>query len=462
MTSPTAPEETRLWTVTEVTLAMKDLLEPEFADLWVVGEVTNVSRPASGHLYFSLKDEGALLGAVVWRSDVRRLRFDLEAGQEVLVHGRLDLYAPYGNYKIVVDRIEPRGAGALQVRFEQLKKKLAAEGLFDEARKRPLPLIPRAIGIVTAPRGAAVRDLVRTILERFPGASILVRPAKVQGEGAAEDVAAGIGDLVASGLVDVIVVARGGGSAEDLWTFNEEVVVRAIVASPFPVLSAIGHEIDFTLSDFAADVRAKTPTHAGVLVVPDLRDLLRRLEESGGRLRRAVEGRMRFLSAGMDSIREHWVLRRPLARLEMAAQTLDARFERLPALVRARISAARAHAVEMGRRLEGARPQAWLERGAERLAGLERRIEAGLSQLVPRARERWSAALDTLESRSPLRILARGYSLTRVEGSAAFLTDASQVRPGDLLETTLHAGRALSRVEAAHPAPPLRVDASVA
>jgi exodeoxyribonuclease VII large subunit len=461
VTDAAAPEEVRLWSVTELTLAIKDLLEPEFADLWVVGEVTNVSRPASGHLYFSLKDEGATLGAVVWRSDVRRLRFELEAGQEVLVHGRLDLYAPYGSYKIVVDRIEPRGAGALQVRFEQLKKKLAAEGLFDEARKRPLPFLPRRIGVVTAPRGAAVRDLVRTVLERFPKASILVRPAKVQGEGAAEDVAAGIADLGGCGLVDVVVVTRGGGSAEDLWTFNEEAVVRAVAACPVPVVSAVGHEIDFTLCDFAADVRAKTPTHAGVLVVPDLRDLLRDLEERAGRLRRALEARIRLLAGRLEALRDHWVLRRPRARLEMMAQSLDSILDRLPAIARTRIFSARAAAANAGRRLEASRPLAWLERGSERLAGLGRRLGGSLARLLPRAKERYSAAVDALEARSPVRILARGYSLTRIEGETAFLTEAADLRPGDRLETTFHAGKAFSRVESAHPAPPLRVDGRV-
>ncbi len=444
---PAAPEGVRIYSVTELTLELKDLLEDAFPDLWVEGEVTNLSRPASGHVYFSLKDEGAEIGAVLWRTQAARLRFDLQAGAAVLVHGKLDLYAPRGQYKVIADRIEPKGVGALQVRFEQLRKKLEAEGLFAAERKRPIPFLPARIGIVTAPRAAAIRDLLHTIFERFPRASVLLRPAKVQGEGAAEDCAKGIADLAESGEVDVIVLTRGGGSLEDLWAFNEEVLVRAVVASPIPVISAVGHEIDFTLCDFAADVRAKTPTEAGVLVVPDLEELTARLDENARRLREGLAGRVRELRERIEGLRNHWVFRRPQARLELHAQALDARIDALGRVLDAIFAGARHRAADLGRRLEAARPGARLARDRERILAADRRLESSLAARLRSAQERYERAVDRLEARSPVAILARGYSLARLAGERGFVTDASRLKVGDLLETTYHAGRSLSRVE---------------
>jgi exodeoxyribonuclease VII large subunit len=446
---PSAPEGVRIFTVTELTLALKDLLEDAYPDLWVEGEVTNLSRPASGHLYFSLKDEGAEVGAVLWRTQLRALRFDLETGMAVLVHGRLDLYAPRGQYKVVVDRIEPKGIGALQIRFEQLRKRLEAEGLFAADRKRSIPFLPRRIGIVTAPRAAAIRDLLHTIFERFPRASVLIRPAKVQGEGAAEDCAAGLRELAEGRQVDVIVLTRGGGSLEDLWAFNEEVLVRAVVACPVPVVSAIGHEIDFTLCDFAADLRAKTPTEAGVLVVPDLAELEERLAQDARRLREGLAGRVRELRERIEGLRNHWVFRRPQARLELHAQALDARIDALARAMDALLSGARHRAADLGRRLEASRPQARLARDGERLRAVAGRLETCLGVRLRSAQERYERAVDRLESRSPVAILARGYSLTRVVGERGFVVDASRLKVGDLIETTYHRGRSVSRVEEA-------------
>src|SRR5437867_4026625 len=255
------------YTVSELTLRLKAALEEAFPAVWVEGEISNLRTPGSGHSYFTLKDEGAQLSAVLFRGRGRRVRFDLEDGMQVLVFGGLDVYAARGQYQLVVEMMEPKGLGALQLAFEQLKRKLEAEGLFDEGRKRPLPHFPRTIGIVTSPTGAALRDMLHIIGRRFGGLRVLVAPVRVQGEGAAAEIVDALRNLDEVAGLDVIIVGRGGGSIEDLWAFNDERVVRAIVASKVPVISAVGHETDFTIADFVADLRAPTPSGAAELVV---------------------------------------------------------------------------------------------------------------------------------------------------------------------------------------------------
>jgi len=264
-------------TVSELTHRIQARLEEGFPDLWVEGEVSNLRIPSSGHVYFTLKDAQAQIRAVLFRSQAQRLRFDLGEGLQVLARGRLTLYAPRGEYQVVVDYVEPRGLGALQIRFEQLKEKLAQEGLFAESKKRPLPTLPRRIGIVTSLTGAALQDMLTVIRRRCPIVGVVVYPVPVQGDTAAPLISKGIRTLGASGLVDVLIVGRGGGTWEDLWCFNEEEVVRAVAESAVPVVSAIGHEIDFTLTDFAADHRAPTPSAAAEVVTPHLEELASRL-----------------------------------------------------------------------------------------------------------------------------------------------------------------------------------------
>jgi exodeoxyribonuclease VII large subunit len=258
--------EPRALTVGELTREVKGLLEGKFPQVWVKGELSNVRAPSSGHLYFTLKDDDACIDAVLFRTEARRLRFTARDGLTVLARGRLSLYEPQGKYQVICDSLEPLGAGALQLALEELKEKLKAEGLFDRAKKRRLPFLPRRIAIVTSPSGAAVHDFIRVLHRRFPNLQVLVVPAKVQGEGAAQEIARAIGRASVQPLVDVVVVARGGGSAEDLWSFNEEVVARALAACPVPTVSAVGHEVDVTLADLVADVRAPTPTAAAELL----------------------------------------------------------------------------------------------------------------------------------------------------------------------------------------------------
>src|SRR5688572_6520478 len=279
-------------TVSDLTADIRGILENAYSEVWVEAEISNCRLWNTGHLYFTLKDPGAQIKAVMFKSDVRSLKFKPEDGLHVIVRGRISVYEPKGEYQIVCERMEPHGLGALQLAFDQLKRRLQAEGLFDAGRKRALPSLPRKIGIVTSLDGAAIRDIIKVLGRRYPNAHLVIRPARVQGEGAAADVARGITDIVKVAGIDVVIVGRGGGSIEDLWAFNDEAVARAIAASPVPVISAVGHEVDFTIADFAADVRAATPSVAGELVAPDAVELSRQLGELALRARRALEAQL--------------------------------------------------------------------------------------------------------------------------------------------------------------------------
>ena len=287
-------------TVTELTRRLKGAVEPAFLDVWVSGEVGNLRRQSSGHVYFGLKDAEASVDAVLWASTARKVKFDLRDGTEVVARGRIEIYAPRGRYQLVVQEVEPRGAGARALALQQLRERLAAEGLLDQARKRPLPFLPGCIGVATSTSGAALQDFLRVVHGRFPGARVVVAGCRVQGDGAAATVIAALRLLVDFG-VDVAVVTRGGGSADDLWEFNDEALARAIAACPAPVVSAVGHEVDVSIADLVADVRAATPTHAAEVVVPVRDDLLASLSALRGRLVRAegnaLEGRRRVLRA---------------------------------------------------------------------------------------------------------------------------------------------------------------------
>src|SRR3989475_2988824 len=294
--------ERAILSVSQLTDQLRGIVEEKFPAVWVEGEISNFRLYGSGHAYFTLKDEGAQLRAVLFRNRARRLRFEPGDGQHVLAFGSLEIYAQRGEYQFVVELLEPRGLGALQLAFEQLKARLGAEGLFAESRKRALPRFPRRIGIVTSPSGAAVRDILRIIGRRFAGLSIVLAPARVQGDGAAREIAAGIADLNALGDVDVIIVGRGGGSLEDLWAFNEEAVARAIAASKVPVVSAVGHEVDFTIADFVADLRAPTPSAAAELVVREKQAVVDTLAQLRVRLERTAARPLRDPERRVDRL----------------------------------------------------------------------------------------------------------------------------------------------------------------
>jgi exodeoxyribonuclease VII large subunit len=410
-------------TVSELSERLRALVEERFPAVWVEGEISNFKVYASGHVYFTLKDERAQLRAVLFRNRMRRIRFEPGDGLHVLAFGSLEVYAQRGEYQLVVELLEPRGVGALQLAFEQLKARLGAEGLFDAARKRPLPRFPRRIGIVTSPSGAALRDMLRIIGRRFAGLRIVVAPCRVQGDGAAAEIAQGIADLNRLGDVDVIIVGRGGGSLEDLWAFNEEVVARAIAASKAPVISAVGHEVDFTIADFVADIRAATPSNAAELVVREKQAVADALDALAARLHRAARRPLSDLARRLDGVR---------ARLGHGATVAERR-----ARHRLDVLTARLHAQS---------PFTRLATGRHRLDRLASELRAAAARRLTADRHRLTSTVGRLDSLSPLGVLGRGYSLTRTPAGRV-VRAARDVQRGDPLEILLAEGSVDCRVE---------------
>ncbi|MFQ5691843.1 MAG: exodeoxyribonuclease VII large subunit, partial [Nitrospinota bacterium] len=360
----------QVYTVSTLTREIREHLESGYPDVWVEGEISNLRRPASGHLYFTLKDEGAQLRTVLFRMVGRRLRFEPEDGLKVLARGRITVYEPRGEYQLSVDHLEPMGLGPLELAFQQIRDRLEKEGLFDPERKRPLPFLPERVGVVTSISGAAVRDILRVLHERFPGAGVLIAPVRVQGEGAAREIAGAIAALNRQDDVDVIIAGRGGGSIEDLWAFNEEVVARAIAASEIPVISAVGHEIDFTIADFVADVRAPTPSAATELAVPKARELSSRVRELDGRMASSVAAQVRALRRDLAALLGRRPFRRPLAGIHDRQQAVDLLSDRLVRAVRRELASRWEVRQVVGRRLLAAAPRETLARLRMRTEGL--------------------------------------------------------------------------------------------
>ena len=403
----------KIFSVSELSQGIKNLLEREYPDVWVTGEVSNFRAAASGHLYFTLKDATAQLRAVCFRNQARYLKFKPQDGISVIARGHLSVYEARGEYQLYVEYLEPAGLGALQLAFEQLKQKLAAEGLFDIARKKPLPLLPRAIGVVTSPTGAVIRDILRILRRRFRNMNVLIYPVKVQGEGAAGEVVEGVKYFNREPNVDVVIVARGGGSLEDLWAFNEEVVARAIAASGIPVISAVGHETDFTIADFVADLRAPTPSAAAELVVHRKQDYLTELEDRARRMTQIVRLQLSEARQRLTELRMHHAFQTLATRLAERAQRVDDAVASLERSMRSLLNRAR---------------QEWLRASAgvvrydsRRLLGLKRaalddrlgRFDAALRRFLTERHNRLAHVETILKERSPLTILQRGYSITR-------------------------------------------------
>ena len=394
-----APSDAAM-TISELTSQIRATLQSDFADVALTGEISNLARPRSGHVYFNLKDDGAQIRAVMWKTTANRVAFEVENGLAVKAWGSVEVYAPRGEYQVIVRRIEPDGMGALDLAFRQTVARLEAEGLFDPDRKRSLPRFPSRIVVVSSPTGAAIRDFVQVAARRWPSAEILIAPAKVQGIGAAEEIAGAIALANRVADADFVVLARGGGSLEDLWAFNEEIVARAIFASRLPVVSAIGHEVDVTVSDLVADVRALTPTDAASRCVPDVADVRMSLDAMGARMARAVS--------------------EPVKRARLRLSTFQDR-------------AARAL-------------QLRLDRAQTELVRLQERASCAIQNNIDRKRDALARIAAQLEALSPLKVLTRGYSITLKADGQTVVRGSQDVKPGDVIVSRVASGTITSRV----------------
>jgi exodeoxyribonuclease VII large subunit len=449
-----SPGERRILSVGDLTRRIKKAVEDQVRTVWVAGEISNYRGAGpSGHHYFTLKDAESQIPCAMWKGMASRLRFVPENGMEVAAFGKVDVYLPYGKYQLIVDEMEPRGVGTLQQRFEQLKEKLSREGLFDPARKRPLPFLPRRLGLVTSPTGAAVQDMLRTLRTRCPIVETFVCPVRVQGEGAALEIAAAVAQLnLSMPDLDVLIVGRGGGSIEDLWAFNEEAVARAIHASRIPVISAVGHETDTTIADFVADVRALTPTDAAVKAVPRLDDLLAALDDLGAKLRRGLRVKADLVRAQLDALAGGRALGRVEELPPLQAQRLDDLAERLNLGLVQAVHYLRER-LDLHRQALFADLPRLPEAGRQRLADLSSLLQMQVRRVHETAGARLRQAAAQLEALSPVAILARGYSITRLEEGGTILRDAGEAKPGDRLRTRLGRGSLQSRVERVEPDP---------
>jgi exodeoxyribonuclease VII large subunit len=439
----------RVFTVSELTAAVRELLESEFPEIWVEGEISNGRVWNTGHLYFTLKDGSAQIKAVMFRSALRYLRFKPEDGLHVVARGRLSVYDPKGEYQLVCEHMEPHGLGALQLAFDQLKKRLQAEGLFDAARKRPLPALPAKIGLVTSLDGAALRDIIKVLRRRYPNAHLVIRPTRVQGEGAATDIARGLAAIGRVPGVDVIIVGRGGGSIEDLWAFNDEAVARAIARAPVPVVSAVGHEVDVTIADFVADVRAPTPSAAAEMVVRAKDDFSERIDRLRDRSSAAMRGRLHRLRSRVHQLSgvtalAGWPVRLANRSRYVAELTHDLQRAARASLARQQRRHQQLHALleacDVRRRFEWTRARLGRAQGA---------LLAAMLRARHRADVRFSSAAARLDNLSPLAVLGRGYAVCWDATRTRVIRDAAAVEPGDQVRVTLARGELRCNVEEA-------------
>ncbi len=391
----------KLFTVSEITREIRTSLEYDFSNIGIVGEISNIRKPSSGHVYLTLKDRNAQLQAVVFRNTANKIKFELKDGMEIISFGSITVYEPRGQYQIIIDQIEPKGIGALQLAFQQLKEKLEKEGLFDVSRKKPIPFIPQKIGIVTSPTGAAIKDILNIIERRFANVEILLYPVKVQGDGAAEEIAEAIVELNKLPDIDVIIAGRGGGSLEDLWAFNEEVVARSIYNSIIPVISAVGHEIDITIADLVADIRALTPSEAGELVVPQKDLLLNILEKCKSRLFQSLTNKLKLSKDKLAGVANSYAMRQPFDKLHRLQQRLDE---------------------------------------------FAQRLNLNITHALNTEREKLSGIAGKLESLNPLSVLKRGYTITTKLENDKPLREVKDVNKGDKIKTRFSKGSVISAI----------------
>jgi exodeoxyribonuclease VII large subunit len=398
---PTAADK-KIYSVSELTRGISLLLEDSFKNIWVEGEVSNFTLHTSGHCYFSLKDHDSIISCVIFKHAAAKLKFRIESGMSIICSGRIGVYGKRGQYQLYIDKAEPKGIGALQIAFTQLKEKLYKEGFFDDARKKPIPKFPGAIGIVTSPTGAAIRDILNIINRRFENIHIVIFPARVQGEGASAEIIDGIKALNRHEDIDVIIVARGGGSLEDLWAFNEEPLARAIYNSDIPVISAVGHEIDYTIADFVSDLRAPTPSAAAELVVRRKSDIISSIENFKLRLKQALGNHVNIAQRHLEGIMNRYAFKQPLFLIEQYQQSLD--------------------------------------ETAKSLA-------QGLNFFLVSKQQSLQAIQGKLDALSPVAILERGYSITMTMPDSGIIKDSTKTKIGTKIKTRLAKGELISRVE---------------
>ncbi|HYS44260.1 MAG TPA: exodeoxyribonuclease VII large subunit, partial [Geobacteraceae bacterium] len=408
-------------------------------------EVSNLAMPGSGHFYFTLKDAGAQLRCVMFRASARQLRFKPKDGMGLIVRGRMTVFEPRGDYQLIVEYLEPQGIGALQLAFVQLKERLAREGFFEESRKKPIPRLPQRIGIITSATGAAIHDILHVLDRRFANVEVLISPVKVQGEGAAQEIAGAIRDFNRYRDIDVMIVGRGGGSLEDLWAFNEEAVARAIFASRIPVISAVGHEVDFTIADFVADLRAPTPSAAAELVIKSKEELEAGLTALSHRLRIAMIHRLAVVSGELENLARS--IKEPSMLLGRLAQQLDHLSERLSAAAREGMVRRAERLVFFRNHLRLVTPAVQVERARELLLSLEARGENAIQRALDRSREAAAVSAGKLQSLSPLLTLSRGYAIACRLPDKSAVRDGRTLVPGDRLDLTFQRGGALCVVE---------------
>lgn len=436
--------ERKIYTVTELTEEIRKVLETTFPSVWVQGEISNFKRAPSGHSYFTLKDDNSQVKCVMFKNQNRLLKFKLEDGLKVLAWGRVNVYTPRGEYQLVLETLEPVGLGSLMLALEQLKAKLTAEGLFDNSRKRPLPKRPRTVGVVTSATGAVVRDIIRIIKRRSPGVNILVSPTSVQGDRAPNEIVEALEKLVISGTPDVIIIGRGGGSIEDLWGFNDENVVRAVAFCPVPIVSAVGHETDFTLSDFAADVRASTPSAAAELVAPDDREMWDTISHMVARLRNGIANCMTRNAQTLDELTK--AFQSQIRRIHDERSRLQDLLARTKNTSLRTIASARRELETMSGRLRPEILKRSLTTSAEGLEQLIKRLDRSMKISVEDRKNRLTSLAAQLDTLSPFKVLLRGYSITFNNQNGSVIREAKYVTQGDEIRTLVSDGEIISRV----------------
>jgi exodeoxyribonuclease VII large subunit len=437
---PTPVSSRRVLTVTELTVRLRDLLETEFFEVWVEGELSNCRLWNTGHLYFTLKDTSAQLRGVIFRSALRYLKFKPEDGLRVVARGRVSVYEPKGEYQLVCEHLEPQGLGARQLAFDQLKRRLQDEGLFDAGRKRPLPLLPRKIGVVTSLDGAAIRDIVKVLRRRYANVHLVIRPTRVQGEEAALDIARGLRAIGRVAGIDVVIVGRGGGSIEDLWAFNEEVVARAIAKSPIPVIAAVGHESDVTIADFVADVRASTPSAAAELVVSRKDDFRERIGRLVERLKTGTRSRIQTLSRRIHRYDATPAFAGVPVRVAMRARRAAELGHDLDRSVRTGLMERDRLVQQLQRRLDAAAPGRRLAGHRTALVGAAGRLATAMARSWHRSDSRLRECANRLDALSPLAVLGRGYAVCWTSDGQRIVRSATEVVVGDAVKVTLARG----------------------